>query len=134
MQVCFANSTSLANLELFQKRATKWTKWAHGLNGYKSRLVKLGLLPITLYMELHDLLLFGKITGGEYQIDWQEHVATIQGKRPTRSTDHENFQDKKIFLTRALRSHFAKLLVVFQSYLLWIASTQVCYRQSLCIN
>ena len=43
-------------------------------------------------MELHDLS-FGKIIRGEYQIDWQEHVATFQGKRPTRSTDHENLQD-----------------------------------------
>ena len=92
MQVCYANSTSLANLEIFQKRATKWI-CSHGLNGYKSRLVKLGLLPISLYIELHDLLLFGKIIRGEYQIDWQDHVATIQGKRPTRSTDHENLQD-----------------------------------------
>ena len=66
---------------------------SHGLNGYKSRLVKLGLLPISLYMELHDLLLFGNIIRGEYQIDWQDHVATIQGKRPTRSTNHENLQD-----------------------------------------
>ena len=44
-------------------------------------------------MEIHDLLLFGKIISGEYQIDWQDHVATIQGKRPTRSTNHENLQD-----------------------------------------
>ena len=43
--------------------------------------------------QLHSLLPFGKIIRGEYQIDWQDHVATIQGKRPTRSTDHENFQD-----------------------------------------
>ena len=92
MQVCYANSTSLANLELFQKRATKLI-CSHGLNGYKSRLVKLGLLPISLYMELHDLLLFGKIIRGEYQIDWLDHVATIQRKRPTRSTNHENRQD-----------------------------------------
>ena len=44
-------------------------------------------------MELHGLLLFGKTIRGEYPIDWQDHVATIQWERPTRSTDHENLQD-----------------------------------------
>ena len=64
-----------------------WAKWLLKSTG------ETWVATYLLYMELHDLLLFGKKIGGQYQIDWQDHVATIQGKRPTRSTNHENLQD-----------------------------------------
>ena len=41
---------------------------------YKDKLVKLKILPLSLYQELH-VELFVKILGGKVDTDWRSHVS-----------------------------------------------------------
>ena len=55
--VWHANRTSMKELEPVQKRVTKWICRTSQVV-YKTRLIQLKLLPINLYIEMHDLLTF----------------------------------------------------------------------------
>ena len=52
--VWHANRTSMKELELVQKRVTKWICRTSQVD-YKTRLIQLKLLPKNLYTEMHDL-------------------------------------------------------------------------------
>ena len=71
MQVSHANTNSLSALELFQARVTKWIDHEPD---YKRRLHRLNLLPISLYIELHDILLLSRIFNDKYNYDWEPKV------------------------------------------------------------
>ena len=55
-QAWFANKTEMKEIERVQKKDTIWTLNNWELN-YEKRLGKLNLLPLSLYIELHDILL-----------------------------------------------------------------------------
>ena len=63
--VWHANRTSMKQLELVQKRVTKWICRTSQVD-YKTCLIQLKLLPINLYIEMHDLLTFCKIVADQY--------------------------------------------------------------------
>ena len=67
-QAWFANKTETEEIELVQKEATSWILNNWELN-YKKRLGKLNLLPLSLYIELHDLLLLIAFLSGNYNIN-----------------------------------------------------------------
>ena len=58
----------MKELELVQKRVTKWICRTSHVD-YKTRLIQLKLLPINLYIEMHDLLTFCKIVADQYNFD-----------------------------------------------------------------
>ena len=53
--VWFVNKTECKEVERIQKKATAWILSSWEMN-YQSRMVKLKLLPLSYYFELHDLL------------------------------------------------------------------------------
>ena len=52
--------------EKLQLPATKWI--LSSLNGYKERLTKINLLLLSLYVEMHDLLVYLTILKSKYDI------------------------------------------------------------------
>ena len=67
-QAWFANKTETKETECVQNKATSWILHNWELN-YKKRLGKLNLLPLSLYIELHDLLLLYGFLSGIYNIN-----------------------------------------------------------------
>ena len=75
--VWHANSTSMKELERVQKRVTKWICRTSQVD-YKTRLIQLKLLPIKIYIEMHDLLTFCKKVADQYNFDWKKHINPIE--------------------------------------------------------
>ena len=54
---------------------------------YKGKLVKLNILPLSLYQELHVGLVFAKILAGKVDIDWRSHVSITDVEKQKSSND-----------------------------------------------
>ena len=65
----------LRALEGIQRRVTKWIA---GTDTYVIRLRTLNLLPLSLFLQLTDLLMLSRIVSGFTDIAWQEHVTFCQ--------------------------------------------------------
>ena len=72
-QIWYANKGVSRVVEHVQQIATRWIVGSE-LN-YKERLLKLKLLPASLYLEMHDLLLLSSFISGSYEADWHEYVS-----------------------------------------------------------
>ena len=66
----------LSQIESVQKKAAKWITGAK--IPYKEQLLKLNLLPLSLYHELHVVLLFAKILTGKVDLNWKLHVSITE--------------------------------------------------------
>ena len=89
-----ANRSELKNLEQATKLILNFTPLP-----YKQRLAQLALLPICLYIELHDLLLFSSILNGKYDYDSSSHVR-FSAPSTTRSTTTVAFHVKNYRYTK----------------------------------
>ena len=66
----------LGIIESVQRKAISWIFMTSNSHiSYKDKLVKLNILPLSLYQELHVGLLFAKILAGKVDIDWRSHVS-----------------------------------------------------------
>ena len=90
----------LGIIESVQRKAISWifmTSKSH--ISYKDKLVKLNILPLSLYQELHVGLLFAKIHAGKIDIDRRSHVSiTDVGNRRAQMT--RNFVCKQMRLKK----------------------------------
>ena len=66
----------LSLIESVQKKAANWITGAKF--PYKEQLLKLNLLPLSLYHELHVVLLFAKILTGKVDLNWKLHVSITE--------------------------------------------------------
>ena len=65
----------LSLLESVQRKAMCWiSKTSNSVFSCKDKLQKSNILPLSIYQELHVVLLFAKILFGKVDIDWQSHV------------------------------------------------------------
>ena len=82
----------LATLEKVQQRATKWIL-GNKQNPYKSSLTTLQILPLSLYQEMHVLLLFANILRGKTDLEWWRFIEITESNRPktTRRFNAKNF-------------------------------------------
>ena len=75
-------------------------------------MIQLKLLPINLYIEMHDLLTFCKIVADQCNFDWKNHITPIE-KSSLRTTTSSPFylpkmrrsKSKDIFWYRTLQLH-----------------------------
>ena len=83
----------LATLEKGQQRATKWILGNKQIP-YKSRLTTLQILPLSLYQEMHVLLLFANILRGKTDLEWWRFIEITESNRPktTRRFNAKNFR------------------------------------------
>ena len=72
-----------------QKTATKWigSSW----DDYKTRLTQLNILPISMYMQLHDLLFLLSVINGNYNIN----SLTIINFKSTQTRKSKEFEVRK---------------------------------------
>ena len=70
--VCWSpNIGDLKKMESFQKRVTRWILYD---DNYCDRLTKLNLLPLSLYLQLTDLLMLSKIIAGKHDVDYSSCI------------------------------------------------------------
>ena len=80
--------------------------------------MKLDILPISLYQEVHVILLFAKILTGKVDIDWRSQVTITEiGTRRTQAT--RNFACQQIRLKKCESDYWfraCRLAIVFNDY------------------
>ena len=109
-----ANRTSMKELELVQKRVTKWICRTSQVD-YKTGLIQLKLLPINLYIEMHDLLTFCKIVADQYNFDWKRHITLIE-KSSLRTTTSSPFNLPKIRRSKNKDNFWYRTLQLHRNY------------------
>ena len=112
-QAWLPNRQQMEKIEKLQKRATSWILSGRNCT-YKEKLIALKLLPLSVYVEMHDLLLLLSLLDNKFDIkvnfEYQDFEKTRQNARGElkiaknclRKTD-ENF------LHRCKRNQFVKL-------------------------
>ena len=75
--VWYASKTNLRKLQQTQWKAVKWVL-ANGEPNYNVALKKLNLLPLSLYLELNDILLLSNIISNKIDFDWQPFLKPSQ--------------------------------------------------------
>ena len=87
-QAYYPSVSSLKKLENPKPRYSTRVQWFYGYNDkYKDRLLRCNLLPVSLYIELHDVLYLEMILNGRADIKpsalvtINENESTIQGQR-----------------------------------------------------
>ena len=90
----------LGIIESVQRKAISWIFMTSNSHiSYKDKLVKLNIVPLSLYQELHAGLLFAKILAGKVDIDWRSHVSISDvGNRRAQMT--RNFVCKQMRLKK----------------------------------
>jgi hypothetical protein len=78
-----ASRYSMAYLERIQRRCSKWiTCYAEAT--YVERLTRLNILPLSLHLQISDLLLLNSIVNNRYDIDWNENIQLCGRNRENR--------------------------------------------------
>ena len=88
--VWYANIGNLKALESIQRKATKWILFDNDLSYYQ-RLISVNMLPISLYMEVNDVLLLFKIINGKYDFKWDDYVTFSTGRHKF-DVKHVNYE------------------------------------------
>ena len=70
-QCWYATTTSLRKLEALQKRVVKWITFDHD---HRRGLISANLLPLSLYLQLLDLMMLSKIINGRCDIDYSRFL------------------------------------------------------------
>ena len=96
-EVWYPTKTDLSNIERIQKSATQWI--LNKTFPYKERLKELNLLPLSMYFELHSLLMFCAITDHKYDIKTSDYISRNTNER-TRQGSNSSFNIPKTRLKR----------------------------------
>ena len=123
--VWHANRTSMKELELVQKRVTEWICRTSQVD-YKTRSIQLKLLPIILYIEMHDLLTFYKIVADQYNFDWKRHITPID-KSSLRTTTSSLFYLPKIRRSKSKDNFWYRTLQLHQRLSGTVNLQELCY-------
>jgi hypothetical protein len=75
----YPNVSGMRSIESTQRKATKWIIGDYDLD-YKKRLLRTNILPLSLYLELNDLLFLSKIISSSYDFDWRRFI-TFSSRR-----------------------------------------------------
>ena len=84
----YANKESLRALERVQEKALNWI---NGRKSYPINCVECNLLPLSLYMQLLDLLLLSKLISGYYKVDCSNFISFREEGYNTRSAVRPTF-------------------------------------------
>ena len=81
------SKSNLRAIEKDQRTATKWMLNSH--IPYKCRLQKIRMLPLSLYIEKHDLLLFISIVRNNYEIDINQYAENTKSSRQNERNEYQ---------------------------------------------
>ena len=82
-QVWYANKSELKQLERIQRKATAWILSSTEID-YPQRLRLLMLLPLSMYIELHDILFLFAVKNQKYDINIEDYTGKTEINRSTR--------------------------------------------------
>ena len=71
--VWYSSKTDLTKLENIQKKAANWAT-NYSENCYTDKLSTLNLLPLSLYIELNDILTLSKVINNRFDFNWHPFV------------------------------------------------------------
>jgi hypothetical protein len=90
--VWLASKTDMRAIEAVQRRCSKWVLNYADMS-YKERFFKLNLLPLSLNLQIIDLLTLSKIVNSSYDFDWSPHLRFYRGNQySTRSSSRQIFE------------------------------------------
>ena len=98
-------SPSRANLVSFERVQVMAAKWIFNCNlDHKGRLVKLKLLPLCLYVEMHDLLMYLSLVNSKYDISIAVEYSKEEKTRQHIREEHAACSQQK--QTEQIRQNF----------------------------
>ena len=100
-EVLLLNNAAMKTIESVQRRATAWIL-SDSKSSYKKRLETLKILPVSLYFEMHDLLLLSSIVTGKVDINWQKYISfsdsrTRSSTKTLKINANENLGKRRTF-------------------------------------
>ena len=98
-QAWYANKSEMQQLERVQRKASAWILQTADME-YSERLKKIKLLPLSVYMELHDILFFFAVSTRKYDWNLEDHVERITSKN-TRQASRGELQIPKTRLKKS---------------------------------
>ena len=110
--VCwFNNVTNTKCLEKVQKRCTRWisSDWK---SNYKQLLLKCNLLPLSLYLQLQDILFLMKCMGGRFDYNFDRYLCVRDHPRPVRSDNYLTFAHRNPRSTICQQSFFTRTMAL----------------------
>ena len=83
------NLADVKKLETVQHKITHWIlSTSH--HSYKKRLILLNILPVSLYNEMHTLLLLAGILEGKFDVQWRDFVQLVESS--SRQSSKKTFE------------------------------------------
>ena len=98
-----ASKGDMVIIERVQRRCTKWILGYQDVF-YADRFTRLNILPVSLHLQIADVLLLSSIMSGKYDFNWHEFVK-VHIHRIIRSSDRLLFELPSIRL-EVQRNHF----------------------------
>ena len=83
------NLADVKKLETVQHKITRWIlSTSH--HSYKKRLILLNIPPVSLYNEMHTLLLLAGILEGKFDVQWRDFVQLVESS--SRQSSNKTFK------------------------------------------
>ena len=108
-QTWLPNKGNLTEFEKVQHHATKWIIGSD--LSYQNRLIKLHILPLSLYVEIHDLLMLLSIKTGEFDGESSLENETICDN--TRQSNRGEFKLSKPRLNKTNENFFRRTKLLY---------------------
>ena len=108
-QAWYPSRNNMDQLERVQKLATKWILCTN--SHYKDRLAKLKLLPLSLYIEMHDILMLLALIENKYDVNLNK--ATYGTCETTRQSNRGEFQLTKTRLQKTDENFFRRTKTLY---------------------
>ena len=99
-QVWYANKSELKQLERIQRKATAWILSSTEID-YPQRLRLLMLLPLSMYIELHDILFLFAVKNQKYDINLEDYTDKTEINRSTRQVSRGELNIPKLRLKKS---------------------------------
>ena len=90
----FANVENTKNLKRIQKKCLKWINCTSNIN-YKELLQQSRILPLSLYLQLQDLLMLSKMLSGYFDFDPSTFIHPREPPRTLRTSGDIQFEHGK---------------------------------------
>ena len=108
-QAWYPSRNNMDQLERVQKLATKWILCTN--SHYKDRLAKLKLLPLSLYIEMHDILMLLALIENKYDVNLKK--ATYGTCETTRQSNRGEFNLTKTRLQKTDENFFRRTKTLY---------------------
>ena len=105
-----------SQLKIIEKVKSRAMSWIYGYNSsYVTKLKTANLLPVSIYMELHDVLLFWKTNCGNYDIAAAQYVSW-NTNQTTRQGNNNEFEKPKYRLCKSDENFWKRAALLYNIF------------------